>query len=83
VFKSHQAPDEVAEFTLPASDSIWIPALLKEAGMVTSNSEGRRMLGQGAVKLDGARVEAEELARTELVGGVLQVGKRRFVRLLG
>ncbi len=83
VFKSHQAPDEVAEFALPASDSIWIPALLREAGMVTSNSEGRRMLGQGAVKLDGARVEAEELARTELVGGILQVGKRRFVRLLG
>jgi tyrosyl-tRNA synthetase len=83
LFKRHEAPEDVAEFALPPGDAIWLPGLLKDAGLVTSNGEGRRMLGQGAVKLDGERVEREELIRSELAGGVLQVGKRRFVRLVG
>jgi tyrosyl-tRNA synthetase len=82
LFKRHEPPDDIGEFTLPPGDAVWLPGLLREAGMVTSNSDGRRMLGQGAVKLDGERVETEELSRSELTGGVLQVGKRRFVRLL-
>ena len=40
------------------------------------------MLSQGAVKLNGERVTTEELPATDLAGGVLQVGKRRFVRLV-
>ena len=41
------------------------------------------MLDQGAVKLDGAKTDQDEHPRAELVGTVLQVGKRRFVRLTG
>ena len=59
-----------------------LPLLMREAGLVSSNSEGRRMLAQGAVKVDGERIEAEEMARTELAGRVLQVGKRRFARMV-
>ena len=47
-----------------------------------SGSEARRLLAQGAVKLDGSVIGAQELARDELSGRVLQVGKRRFVRLI-
>jgi tyrosyl-tRNA synthetase len=83
LFKRHEVPEDAAEFELPPGEPVWLPGLLKDAGMVTSNSEGRRMLGQGAVKLNGDRVETEELSRVEMTGGVLQVGKRRFVRLIG
>ncbi len=41
------------------------------------------MIAQGAVKLDGTKVVDESIARVELEGKVLQVGKRRFVRLVG
>ena len=61
---------------------MFLPVLLKEAGMVGSSSDGRRMLGQGAVKLDGEVLKELEFPRDALVGGVLQVGKRRFVRFV-
>jgi tyrosyl-tRNA synthetase len=61
---------------------VWLPGLLNDAGLVTSNSEGRRMVAQGAVKVDGERIDEEEVARGRLAGAVLQVGKRRFVRLV-
>jgi tyrosyl-tRNA synthetase len=40
------------------------------------------LLAQGAVKLDGSVLEAQEVAKDDLSGRVLQVGKRRFVRLV-
>ena len=46
-----------------------------------SGSEARRLLAQGAVRLDGDVVEDGEMARDDLAGRVLKVGKRRFVRL--
>ena len=41
------------------------------------------MIAQGAVKVDGTKVLDESVARVDLAGKVLQVGKRRFVRLVG
>jgi tyrosyl-tRNA synthetase len=41
------------------------------------------MLSQGAVKLDGTKLEDENQPRADLVNAVVQVGKRRFVRLVG
>ena len=84
VFREHAAPDDVAAFALPTDgDELWLPALLQAAGLVSSNSEGRRMIGQGAVKVGGMRIEDESVARDMLVGAVVQVGKRRFVRFHG
>jgi tyrosyl-tRNA synthetase len=82
VFKRHEAPDDVPEYSLAEDDPVFLPVLLKEAGMVGSSSDGRRMLGQGAVKLDGEVLKELEFPRDALVGGVLQVGKRRFVRFV-
>ncbi|MCP4968257.1 MAG: tyrosine--tRNA ligase [bacterium] len=81
LFKQHDAPEDTPTHALPADDDIWIPALLNDAGLVASNSEGRRMVNQGAVKVDGVKIEADTMARSGLVDAVLQVGKRRFVRL--
>ncbi len=83
LFKEHAAPDEIAEFHLAGDSEVWVPGLLNQAGLVSSNGEGRRMLKQNAVRIDGVRLTDETVDRADLVGVVLQVGKRRFVRLLG
>ena len=85
VFQQRQLPDEIEEFEIKASDleqgRIWLPALLHRSGLVSSTSEGKRQLEQGAVRIDGEKVTTAE-ARWEAVdGAVIQVGRRRFVRV--
>ncbi len=82
VFREGETPEDVETFTIDDTDPVWLPGLLRDTGLVSSTSDGRRMIAQGAVKLDGERVEGEEIARGTLVGSVLQVGKRRFVELV-
>jgi tyrosyl-tRNA synthetase len=82
VFKRHEVPDDIAEFPVPPDDPVFLPVLMKNAGLVGSSSDGRRLVGQGAVKLDGEVVSDMELPRAALSGSVLQVGKRRFIRLI-
>ncbi len=81
VFREGRIPDDVPEIELTAEDPVYLPALMSEAGLTDSNSEARRLLAQGAVKVDGNRVADESIPRSELVGRTLQVGKRRFVAL--
>ena len=64
-----------------AEDPVQVPSLIRDA-LGISGSEARRMLRQGAVRLNGDVTDAQETSRDQLVGRVLQVGKRRFVRLL-
>lgn len=83
IFKDKSAPEDMPEIALDGSDPQSLPALLEAAGLVASRSEARRLIKQGAVKLKGRRVEDEYVGAAELDGQVLQVGKRRFVRVLG
>jgi tyrosyl-tRNA synthetase len=82
VFRDHVAPEQVEEAALPTGERINLPLLLRDLGLVASSSEGRRLMSQGAVKINGAKIHSEELARNDLVDAVVQVGKRRFVRLV-
>jgi tyrosyl-tRNA synthetase len=82
LFRRKDVPDDVPEFQLPDDPEVWLPRLLAEAEMVSSNSEGRRMVEQGAVKIDGEPVTSDTLSRDALLNAVVQVGKRRFVRLV-
>jgi len=82
VFKLRGIPDDIETFSLPEEDPLTVPGLIRDA-FGLSGSEARRLLTQGAVKVDGEVLEAQEAARAALVGRVLQVGKRRFVRLVG
>jgi tyrosyl-tRNA synthetase len=78
----HEAPDEVEEAFLPARNGpVHLPALLAEHFGI-SRSEGRRLLGQGGVKLDGEPLSADDLdlPAERLDGALVQVGKRRFKR---
>ena len=61
---------------------ISVVALMVRTGLVSSNSEARRLIEQGGVRLDDQRVEdpTEEIAPSD--GMVLRVGKRRFARVL-
>lgn len=80
VFKEGEAPEDLLEVSLPQDSQVNVPALIRDA-FGLSGSEARRMLSQGAVRLDGETTEAQELPRDALVGAVLRVGKRRFARL--
>lgn len=82
VFKAHEAPDDVPTAALGDDDPVWLPKALVEAGLVPSNSEGRRLIAQGAVKVDGERLSADTVELSTLDGAVVQVGKRRFVRFV-
>ncbi len=82
VFRDRKAPEEVPEHVLPESDPVHLPAVLLDAGLVASTSEARRLIAQGAVKLDGTRLTEEDVPRASLLGALVQVGKRRFVRFV-
>jgi len=81
-FRRGVLPDDMPEVTV-ISDSgvIQMPYLLKQANLVSSTSEAMRMIQQGAVKLDGERVndKADVVASGKVV--VVQVGKRKFARI--
>jgi len=82
VHKERAVPDDVPEHDLDGAEVIHLPALLRD-GFGISGSEARRLIEQGAVRIDGAPIEAGRLdvPAAELSGRVLQVGKRRFLRL--
>src|SRR6187549_1755903 len=80
VVREGRAPDEVPEHALPAGDPVHLPAVLAEA-FGLSTSDVRRLVAQGGVKVDDRVVDALDTPRAELVGALVQAGKRRFVRL--
>src|SRR3954462_8516948 len=80
VVREGQAPEEVPEESLPEGDPLHLPALLVERLGLGSTSEARRLIAQGAVRVDGEVVSAVALPRERLAGALVQAGKRRFVR---
>jgi tyrosyl-tRNA synthetase len=85
VFRQGAVPDDVPERPLPPGDPVHLPALLVELGFAASTSAARRLVDDGAVRVDGERLPARDydLPRERLAGRVLAAGKRRLVRLTG
>jgi tyrosyl-tRNA synthetase len=83
VHRQREVPDDVPERSVPPGDPVHLPALLADLGFAASTSAARRLVDDGAVRLDGERLPAREydLARDRLVGHVLGVGKRHLARL--
>ncbi|MGH2753417.1 MAG: tyrosine--tRNA ligase [Actinomycetota bacterium] len=86
-FKQHREPEEISETTLPeeavnADGTVSLPAALAALGLSSSRGEARRLMKQGGVRVDGEQISTEEIERSRLVGAVLQVGRRKFVRIL-
>jgi len=80
VVREGRAPEDVPEEPLPEGDPLHLPVLLVERLGLGSTSEARRLIAQGAVKVDGEVVSDVDLPRERLAGALVQAGKRRFVR---
>ena len=81
-FREGAMPDEMPELTLETEDgTLGLAHLLKAAGLVSSTSEAFRMIKQGAVRIDGERVEDRSLTIDAGSTNVYQVGRRRFARV--
>jgi tyrosyl-tRNA synthetase len=84
-FKRHEAPVDMPEAMIPADavdgGRVVLARVLAGLGLASSRSEARRLIAQGGVRVDGEPISAEELPLDKLSGAVVQVGRRRFVRL--
>jgi len=78
-------PEDVPEVALPEGpDEIWVVDLITNVGFAGTNGEARRFIRGGAVRLDGEKITDEGLSLLvrDLPGKVLQVGKRRYAKLV-
>ena len=81
-FAKGAIPDEMPEVSLNLQDAyIGVATMLKQAGLTSSTSESFRMIKQGAVKIDGGKVEDKDLQLKQGQKLIAQVGKRKFVRI--
>ncbi len=85
VHHDRELPDEIPGAAIPpdlvVDGKVFLPKLLAVLGLADSNSKGRSVLEQGGVRLDGEPIFGLDVPADELRGRVLQVGRRRFVRL--
>ena len=80
-FQKNAIPDDMPEVTLSVGEGLMIANLLKEADLVATTSEAMRMIKQGAVKIDGEKVDDAKLMLDSAGTAVFQVGKRKFARV--
>jgi len=81
-FREGAMPEDMPELTLASEGgTLGLAHLLKNAGLVSSTSEAFRMIKQGAVRIDGERVEDRSLTIDAGSTNVYQVGRRRFARV--
>lgn len=78
VFQKGNVPDEMPEFKLEGDQTLL--DVMQDSGLVKSRGEGRRLVDQNGVKLDGETLTDPNMLLSE--PGVLQVGKRRFLRIV-
>ncbi|MGB9831054.1 MAG: S4 domain-containing protein [Fervidicoccus fontis] len=86
VFQKRELPSDMPVVTIEPSDldergEIWLPRLMVKAGLVESTSAGKRMIAQGGVKVNGEKIADPEAVIAVENGMVVQVGRRKFVRL--
>lgn len=82
VFARNNLPDDLREYVLHGSEPIWLPKLLVEAELVTSTSDGRRMIKQSAVSIDGEKITDIDYSVQPEGQLIVKVGKRRFCRVV-
>jgi tyrosyl-tRNA synthetase len=81
-FSKNAIPDEMPESDIKVgSEGMFLANVLKEVGLVSSTSDAHRMVKQGAVKINGERVEDSKQILNAGFSAVMQVGKRKFARV--
>jgi len=78
VFSQGSIPEDIPE-VVEEQEQVWLPKFLHDHKLVASTSEGRRMLQQDAVRVNGQKYSEENLAVEDNM--VIQVGKRKFIRI--
>jgi tyrosyl-tRNA synthetase len=81
-FSRNETPDDMPEVRISAKDALAIPQVLKQAGLAASASEALRLIEQGGVKVDGAKVSDKTFKLARGATAVVQVGKRKFARVI-
>jgi tyrosyl-tRNA synthetase len=83
LFRDRVVPDDVPTHPLPPGDPVHLPALLVALGFASSTTAARRLVDEGAVRVDGERLPAGgyDVARSRLAGHVVAAGRRRLARL--
>ena len=85
IFVKGNIPDDMPEYKIDNADlkdgRIWICALLTKAGLTQSNTEARKLIKQGGVSIDGEKISDENFQIAPEDSMIIQVGKRRFVKL--
>jgi tyrosyl-tRNA synthetase len=83
MFRDKEVPEDIEVVTMKKSEiGTWLPKLLATIGMVTSTSEGKRMIQQGGVHINGAKVTTDEMSFDGLSELVIKVGKRKFKKVV-
>ena len=80
-FQKNAIPDDMSEACINLNGGMPIATLIKEAQLCPSTSEAMRMVKQGAVKINGEKIEDPKLVINQSQPFVLQVGKRKFVKI--
>jgi tyrosyl-tRNA synthetase len=82
-FKENEIPDEMPQVGYNLADgSILLAKAMTEAGLTKSNGEGRRSIDGGGVKLNGEKVSDTNLELTATGEYIVQIGRRRFARIV-
>jgi len=81
-FQKNAIPDDMAELRIDLEEGMPIANLCKEAQLCSSTSEAMRMVKQGAVKINGEKIGDPKQVISEAEAFVLQVGKRKFARII-
>ena len=81
-FQKGALPDDIPEVIVDWAEGMGMPQLLKLAGLTQSTSDSHRMIKQGAVKVDGERIEAGSVLVAVGFESIVQVGKRRIAKVI-
>ncbi len=81
VFQKHAMPTDIPEYKVAFTEEpVFVPQLLSDAGLTASNGEARRSIKAGAFKIDGEKCNEEHIVLKD--GMVLQVGKRKYIKIV-
>ena len=80
IFAQKELPDDIPEVVIPA-DEIGLLSLMVQAGLCKSNGEARRLIKQGAVKINDEKVTDERAQITPEDGMIIRSGKRGFAQV--
>jgi tyrosyl-tRNA synthetase len=81
VFSDKKIPTDIPKIDMEPGEK-WLPKLITDLGLTSSTSEAKRMISQGAVTIDGKKVDGENYTLKDKSEYILKVGKRKFSKIV-